>query len=59
MQTEKRKKKVYVPPTFDVLHIRLEENIAIQSPVQKIDVKSWDNEGPDKEENNADIWLNL
>ena len=58
MQTNKRK-KVYVPPTLSVQRIRLEGDVAVQSPVQKVNLQDWDEEGPEVNENNADIWLNL
>ena len=58
MQINKRK-KLYIPPTLHVLRVILDGNIAVQSPVQKVDVKNWDYEGTEKEENNADIWLNF
>ena len=58
MQSNKRK-KFYVPPTLYVLRVMLEGNIAVQSPVQKVNVQEWVYEGPEKDANNADIWLNL
>ena len=58
MQTNKRK-KFYVPPTLEVQRIMWEGDIAVQSPVQKVDLKDWENEGPEVSDNNADIWLNL
>ena len=56
----KIEKKFYIPPTFEITRVMLEGNIAIQSPVKKVDLKSWDNEGPDDDvNNNADVWLNI
>ena len=57
MKTNKIKKKMYVPPTLEILHIALDGNIAVQSPVQKVDVKGWESEGIENERNNSDIWL--
>ena len=60
MQTNRTERKLYVPPTFDVQHVMLEGDITVHSPIQKVDVENWVNEGPENDvDNNADIWLNL
>ena len=57
MQTNRTERKLYVPPTFDVQHVMLEGDIAVQSPMQKVNVEDWVDEGPEEADNNADIWL--
>ena len=58
MNTEE--KRFYVPPTLEVRQVILEGNIAIQSPIQKVELKNWDYEGPEDDvKNNVDIWLEL
>jgi hypothetical protein len=52
------KKMVYVPPTVTVTQVVCEDVIAA-SPVQRVVLKDWEEEGPEKLENNSDIWLNL
>ena len=60
MQKNRTERKLYVPPTFDVQHVMLEGDITVHSPIQKVDLKDWDIEGPgDDVDNNADIWLIL
>ena len=59
MQTNKRK-KFYVPPTLHIQRIMLEGDIAVQSPVKKVELQDWTRETPETNpNNNADIWLNL
>ena len=59
MQTNERKKP-YVPPTLSIHRIILEGDIAVQSPIKKVELQDWEYETPDgKPDNNADIWLNL
>jgi hypothetical protein len=58
MQTNKRK-KFYVPPTLHIQRIMLEGDIAVQSPIDRVNLQDWETEGTDVPSNNADIWLNL
>jgi len=60
MNKNKNKKMVYVSPTLENTRLIFEGNIAVQSPVQKVDLKNWDYESPvDDVHNNADVWLNM
>ena len=60
MQTNRTKKELYVSPTLNIRRIVLEGGIAVQSPIKKVDLKDWDNEGPEDDVyNKSDIWLNL
>ena len=59
MQTNKRK-KFYVPPTLRIHRIMLEGDIAVQSPIQNVNLQDWKYETPESDpNNNAYIWLNL
>jgi hypothetical protein len=55
---ETKTKMVYVPPTVTVTPVICEDVIAA-SPVQRVVLKDWEEEGTDVPENNADVWLNL
>ena len=60
MKTNRTEKKLYVPPTLDIQQVMLEGDIAVQSPIQKVDLQNWDYEGPEDDVyNKSDIWLNL
>ena len=54
-----KEKRIYIPPTLDVTQVVLENNVAIQSPVKKVELKDWSYEGTEIGENNADVWLNM
>ena len=56
---DKKEKKFYIPPTLEITRVVLEGNIAVQSPVQKVNLQNWVDEGPAIDENNADVWLNI
>ena len=59
MKIKGNKKMIYVSPTQEFTQVVLEEVIAA-SPVQKIDLIDWVEEGPDDDaRNNADVWLSF
>ena len=59
METNEKKKMIYVPPMLEVTMVVLEEVIAA-SPVQKVNLKDWEEQGSDDDlMNNADVWLFL
>jgi len=50
---------MYVPPMLEGTMVELEKVIAA-SPVKKIDLIDWEEQGPDDDPlNNADVWLNF
>ena len=55
----RKEKKMYVPPTLEITQVFLESNMAFQSPIKKVDLKNWIDEGPEVAENNSDVWLNI
>jgi len=59
MNGNRNKKRFYIPPTLEIIRVALEGNIAVQSPVQKVNLQNWVDEGPAIDENNADVWLNI
>jgi len=52
------KKIEYVPPTLQVIQADVEEMIAA-SPIKEVNLKDWEEEGPEEPANNADVWLNF
>jgi hypothetical protein len=52
-------KSVYVPPTVKIYYLTLEGSIALQSPIQKVRLNDWIEEGPEVPANNSDIWLDF
>ena len=53
---ETSKKNIYVPPSMEVHPVALEANIALQSPIQKIEMEDWVEEGEVKPDT-GDIYL--
>jgi len=54
-----KEKTIYIPPALEVKRVILENSVAIQSPVKSVELKEWSYEGPENEDNNADVWLNI
>jgi len=48
----------YVPPTMEVNPVELEANIALQSPIQRIDAEEWAPE-QDFTPDTGDIFLSI
>ena len=58
MNRIKNKKKIYILPTIELISVRLEGDMAVQSPVRTVNVEKWDtSDDPSQPENNTDIIL--
>jgi len=51
-------KNGYAPPAVEVIPVKLENNVALHSPIRKVDVATWE---PDEEitPDTGDIFLAL
>jgi len=58
---EKKEKEFYVPPTVKVTQVILECSIAVQSPIQQVDLEDWyyDEYPLNHDSNNSDVWLDI